>query len=127
LFKLPENYTWTHVVNPITEEEVRTWVANLRSGNFKQGNGYLNANESYCCLGVLGKDNLVPADIGHPMYAVEGYMASSQCTLSGNTLTGSHVEFKMPHRLQARYYGLNDSEEKSFAEIADAIEQDFGL
>lgn len=29
------------------------WVEALRSGKFKQGSGWLERNEAYCCLGVL--------------------------------------------------------------------------
>lgn len=29
------------------------WVTDLRSGEFKQGTGYLNADGKLCCLGVL--------------------------------------------------------------------------
>src|SRR5678816_767057 len=29
------------------------WVAALRSGEYTQGAGYLNANGKFCCLGVL--------------------------------------------------------------------------
>lgn len=29
------------------------WVAELRSGKYKQGTGYLRRNDEFCCLGVL--------------------------------------------------------------------------
>lgn len=29
------------------------WIADLRSGEFEQGRGYLNADGKLCCLGVL--------------------------------------------------------------------------
>ncbi len=29
------------------------WVEALRSGNYKQGTGYLKNNDKFCCLGVL--------------------------------------------------------------------------
>jgi hypothetical protein len=29
------------------------WVAALRSGGYKQGEGFLRMGDSYCCLGVL--------------------------------------------------------------------------
>lgn len=29
------------------------WIAELRSGNYKQGTGYLTMDNNYCCLGVL--------------------------------------------------------------------------
>jgi hypothetical protein len=30
----------------------KKWVAALRSGEYKQGIGYLKRNDRYCCLGV---------------------------------------------------------------------------
>lgn len=32
---------------------IKEWVEALRSGKFKQGKGYLKADDCYCCLGVL--------------------------------------------------------------------------
>ena len=29
------------------------WIAALRSGNYKQGKGYLKKGDCHCCLGVL--------------------------------------------------------------------------
>lgn len=29
------------------------WIAELRSGKYKQGTGYLTMDDNYCCLGVL--------------------------------------------------------------------------
>lgn len=45
---------------PIEKESVKKWVKALRSGEFKQGKGYLasvdrKGSESYCCLGVACK------------------------------------------------------------------------
>jgi len=43
------------------DQELKTkWVAALRSGDYKQGNGYLHkiewdGSESFCCVGVLCK------------------------------------------------------------------------
>lgn len=31
------------------------WTAALRSGEFSQGRGYLNADNKFCCLGVLSE------------------------------------------------------------------------
>ena len=41
------------VVEPITEQELDTWVKALRSGKYIQGTGQLHRDGSYCCLGVL--------------------------------------------------------------------------
>jgi len=34
-------------------EVKKLWVAALRSGEYKQGPGYLHWKDDYCCLGVL--------------------------------------------------------------------------
>jgi hypothetical protein len=39
------------------------WVAALRSGNYKQGPGYLHTKDTFCCLGVL-LDCQIPATGG---------------------------------------------------------------
>jgi hypothetical protein len=33
-------------------DNVRSWIAALRSGEFTQANGQLQKDDSYCCLGV---------------------------------------------------------------------------
>lgn len=37
----------------MNEEVKAAWVAGLRSGEYRQGRGYLNNNGEFCCLGVL--------------------------------------------------------------------------
>jgi hypothetical protein len=34
-------------------EIAQKWAAKLRSGDYKQGTGYLNNEDQFCCLGVL--------------------------------------------------------------------------
>lgn len=34
-------------------EPKKLWLEALRSGDYKQGKGYLRTNEGHCCLGVL--------------------------------------------------------------------------
>lgn len=51
------------------------WVANLRSGEFKQGKGCLFDGKSYCCLGVLAKQlgaEFEPVNDGGSAYVVRG-------------------------------------------------------
>jgi len=51
------NYDWTGVITPITRNQVKTWVAALRSGSYQQTTGSLchvtSTGQSYCCLGVV--------------------------------------------------------------------------
>jgi hypothetical protein len=71
--------------NTITKDELITeWVAALRSGDYKQGSGYLHRvdDDSYCCLGVacevLRKRGLLTAEdrqsmeyVGHKLGVAE--------------------------------------------------------
>lgn len=57
------------------------WVAALRSGNFRQAQGYLSKNGGYCCLGVLcelaAEDGVVEKgerDEFSTLYDEEGYV-----------------------------------------------------
>ena len=36
----------------VHKNRIRKWVAALRSGEFKQGRGWLRSDDRYCCLGV---------------------------------------------------------------------------
>ena len=46
---------WSRVNMPLTEDEVKTWIADLRSGKYEQGQEQLCDDTAYCCLGVLAK------------------------------------------------------------------------
>lgn len=37
----------------MNQEVKQKWVEALRSGKYKQGQGYLRKGDNYCCLGVL--------------------------------------------------------------------------
>ena len=108
----------------------KLWVAALRSGEYKQGEGQLRleteTGTSFCCLGVLC--NLHAQ--AHPEIAAkqtkpEVYMGLQDLlppdvlTWAGLTLcSGDHVFINELNRTLARH---ND-EGHTFAEIADAIE-----
>lgn len=87
------------------------WVAALRSGDFKQGSGWLEKDGCYCCLGVL--------------CAIQDSDWKRQFSEEESLYTE-----KLPDRLNA---GLNQIERHElaqinddgmpFAEIADYIEK----
>lgn len=85
------------------------WLAALRSGKFKQGDGSLFCREdhTYCCLGVLRR--------------VEGLRGSEDSE-------GEFLKYVQATRLgltydtQVKLAKLNDSD-TSFPEIADYIEK----
>lgn len=121
------HYDWSDVLNPITDEEATTWVANLRSGEYLQAEGALKVLEySYtspggheytrkyikphlCCLGVLGEQ------------------CSFEARPDAGLLSDDEFNFsKLPEDLQNFLAGLNDGG-KSFKYIATYIEKGFGL
>src|SRR5579859_5395879 len=96
----------------ITEELKTEWVEALRSGKYVQGTGYLrDANEQFCCLGVLA-DIINPTAWGKVEF--NAYMfKNSFATLSADIL---------PRDIQEVLYTMNDHDKKTFIEIADYIE-----
>lgn len=115
-----EDYDWSAVSNPITDEEVREWVATLRSGDYDQTTGRLHRTVSddyrpcgYCCLGVANEALKLGLD-GH--LAELFYFQYEKV-----------IPIKIPFELQKYLYGLNDRERKPFNAIADVIEKGFNL
>lgn len=105
----------------------QAWVNALRSGEFKQGREMLQSGDAYCCLGVLcvvAEREGVHVDKG-PCGLV-GYNLSNQRFVRdwvGITSSYGHIEC-----LETGLTTLNDGDPtehrgKSFAEIADIIEQ----
>lgn len=121
---------------PDAKENLRKWVAALRSGNYKQARGYLRPSDDsgYCCLGVAceisGVGSWVPAD------ACYQYVTGVPCKHRGDALPEAvaswlGVDCDDPE-LDTGDYGtplrasiMNDIARASFAEIADAIERTY--
>ena len=87
------------------------WVKALRSGKYKQGQGFLKSGGEFCCLGVL-------RDIVHPRSKLA----------NGSVLHDRHLqEFGLTSFLQAHLAAMNDGSpyerRRSFAEIATWIEK----
>jgi hypothetical protein len=93
------------------------WIAALRSGRYKQGQGKLRSMyDKYCCLGVLCDvvDPLVWKLQGH-RYVYQGLATSPPAAIEKEAgLCVQDISFLMK---------LNDKEGKSFHEIADYIEE----
>lgn len=100
-------------------ELARKWAAALRSGNYTQGKNRLrNDNGTYCCLGVLldvllkepsPQMNVLPGEI---QYALERY--ASLPDRIGDA-TGLH------HEESCVFIAMNDTDGKTFKEIAEAV------
>lgn len=98
----------------MNKDNVRKWVAALRSGKYEQTTSFLYDNGRYCCLGVLceiagiqhegrffdGEDNFLPA-------RAKDWIG----VFDSDPLIG-------PNEASA----LNDEHGKTFSEIADLIE-----
>lgn len=103
----------------MTAEIKQKWIEALRSGNYKQGTGYLKATDgTWCCLGVLcdvlGRD--VPAgDRVSPILMSADPVYTACYTAIDEVLEGRPNSWF--------FIRLNDTENKSFKQIADYIEK----
>ena len=68
---------------PMNPEIKAQWVAALRSGEYKQGVGYLHRDDTFCCLGVLC-DLAIKA--GAPEVEENRHPAGSMSTYNGSEL-----------------------------------------
>ena len=104
---------WSSVKMPLTDEEVRAWVSNLRSGEYEQGQEQLCNEGAYCCLGVLAKTQGLFGELFKPS---DGTLRIYDSEKAG--------EYKLPEFIQDRLAELNDHN-TSFNRIADIIEAGF--
>lgn len=93
----------------MNQQQKDAWLAALRSGRYRQGRGQLRKNGRYCCLGVA-------AEVCGISSCTADFI--KQCVQS--TLFGDFVF--LPGEIQQQLSCMND-QGKSFAEIADYIEQ----
>jgi hypothetical protein len=116
-----------------SDEIFRKWTEALRSGDYKQGHGYLRMKDKYCCLGVLcdvyaketGKGkweerfdktfDFVHTETGDKNYGVLPEFVRRWAGLWSGTGTIRKTNTKS-------LAILNDSRRMSFEEIADIIE-----
>jgi hypothetical protein len=90
----------------------RKWVEALRSGAYEQGRGQLCKDGAYCCLGVL-------CVLTGLAISADGEQVVDEQGLSFGYAPVRKIAGPSLHTL----WRLNDVEEKSFAEIADYIEE----
>lgn len=110
----------------LEKEFGQRWLAALRSGEYEQGESYLQNNSGkYCCLGVACRMDHPEEDLLHKFF-----IDSSGVEYNKKNYISRNLERSMPELLR----GGNDSNEfvrlvadmndtgKSFAYIADWIE-----
>jgi hypothetical protein len=101
------------------------WLEDLRSGKFKQTEGTLKSTEGgYCCLGVLCESMGYQWEEGKTGdYVVAGEFDEQneplECNLNNNILNRTGITTDE----QGKLVSMNDSEGKSFLEIADYVEK----
>lgn len=114
------------------------WVADLRSGEFEQGQNYLNADGKLCCLGVLceqavkagiiesGEDNGIIFYDGKENVLSETVRAWAGLPEAGpeivNEFNPSVTVDDTPVALAELNDGENGWERHTFEQIADLIE-----
>lgn len=125
-------------MNKMNPEVKAKWLDALRSGKYEQGFRALCSSGKYCCLGVLAdlyvKEHPETAhwDEHRPFVELGVAITDDECTERGISyppaavyqwagLTGTPVV--IINEQQRPVDRHNDSEECSFAVIADAIEQ----
>jgi hypothetical protein len=101
----------------VTREQ---WTAALRSGEYKQGTGFLynEKDDTYCCLGVLGAlagGERSPEHSGGMKFDVQ---TPSDCYLPKNLTDMVGVTEE-----QFRLVAMNDSGDNTFSGIADYIDR----
>jgi len=92
----------------ISESVFNEWVKALRSGEYKQTDGFLKDDDRFCCLGVLA-DIVDSCEWGN-----DGNWRNSNTNLPGQII---------PDQQQEILVDLNDKERFSFGEIANYLEE----
>lgn len=116
----------------ITRKAIRAnWIKRLRSGKYKQGYFWLNANDKYCCLGVLCEFLVEKGILEKSKGEIAMYMDSETATKTGLPPKAIKVAgLTSSEGRSAKYYWdgskklvtLNDDLNMSFDKIADALE-----
>jgi hypothetical protein len=110
------------------------WVADLRSGEFPQGEGSLvvtgeDGGKTYCCLGVkcerdsrTGRHSIVRQE--NEQTGEVSFGIPNASTYLGSTMPTSAIltAWGLPAGQATDLANMNDEQGKSFAEIADWIE-----
>lgn len=105
---------------------IRRWVFALRSGKYSQGQGRLNRDGRYCCLGVL-TDLAVQTGLGNwdgTSFVINKFV-QSPLYLSDAVINWAGLADKKGLEFADKCEGLvslNDTHNKTFSEIADIIE-----
>lgn len=104
-----------HASYPLTRPQVVKWIAALRSGKYRQGQGYLCRSGHYCCLGVLAVEVLGMKETSRRSYndvaLFDGFYVSLPTSM-------------FPGDIQATLVRMNDLHHKTFETIACYLEDE---
>lgn len=126
----------------VNKENIRKWVEALRSGEYTQGKNALRDGDKYCCLGVAcdvydsSRWDLLPnfqaSDGDRELYhygepSMFGFLPLEVAAWLGfkTDEVATNPFVRTPDGEEAHLTGLNDSENYSFAQIADCIERTY--
>ena len=104
----------------------KEWIAALRSGKYKQGRYYLNSDGCHCCLGVLCE---VAIQNGEEIYSEndlepKAFSRLGEEDVDESALTDGICELlEFPVFLHGVLVDMNDTELRSFDDIADYLEK----
>jgi len=99
----------------ITHKALTEWTQALRSGKYEQGQGALERDNKFCCLGVLAKEMDIPYN---PITGDENEFNSNVYNSLGKSLDIIGISTDT-------LIDLNDRQEESFKGIADFIESTY--
>lgn len=116
--------------NEMQTDIINTWLADLRSGNFKQGKSFLKRGDEYCCLGVLAERASKRSDFPLDFAPASRYKDTSACRnrhdpedFSEGLIPDSlWKRLGFDARFRAQLVNINDGGTGTFPEIADIIE-----
>ena len=103
-----------------------SWIKALKSGEFKQGKGYLERDGKYCALGILSLLSLVEGPCTYNQIDGHGRFDNKRFTLSYNTLTWAGMDledFKVDVIYEGESTTIADLNDRglSFKELARII------
>jgi len=103
-------------------EQIKTWIAALRSGEYKQSKHRLETQGGYCCLGVACKV-VIPIDkLELNQYGLINGEYSDEQTYAPEWLKKINSDTEFWKTYGESLAGLNDSKGYSFEAIAQIIE-----
>lgn len=130
------------MLTKVRQNIIKTWIAALRSGDFKQTKGTLkstrrNGNASYCCLGVLvevcgnkkEKATLLDMLDANKYVAPKGGVGLGHYVKGGQDASAGDLSPTMMTRVGltpdhcAELIEMNDSQNRRFGTIANFIEK----